>query len=203
MNRISKNDFRIFKKAYKRQHYIVKQNIPAETFIFSVPDYFTCIHKDYFMNIIRASGFTNNVHLINESTAITLYYGYKNYHDYFVVKNISDSDPTKKGVDPTVVKYVIFINAGYSKTSFILSKLTHNVFTVLDSFTIPFFGGGNFNDAIYKMCVQKFKEQTGIDISKNKVIRKFKDLTISLNMKYEKEVIMFIYENIVEMLLFR
>ena len=154
-----------------RQHYIVKQNIPAETFIFSVPDYFTCIHKDYFMNIIRASGFTNNVHLINESTAITLYYGYKNYHDYFVVKNISDSDPTKKGVDPTVVKYVIFIDAGYSKTSFIFSKLTHNVFTVLDSSTMPFFGGRNLDDAIFRMCVQKFKEKTGIDISKNKKIR--------------------------------
>lgn len=154
-----------------QQHYLKKNNIPCESFIFSVPDYFTCYQKDCFLNIISASCLSKNVHLINESTAITLYYGYKQYQEYFLVKNISDSDPTKKGVDPTVVKYVIFIDAGYSKTTFILSQLTHNLFKVLNTYVMPFFGGRNFDDAILNFCINKYKSQTGDDLSKNNKVK--------------------------------
>ena len=41
----------------------------------------------------------------------------------------------------------------------------------MDTLVIPFLGGRDFDDAIYKYCCDKFKNDNGIDISKNKKIK--------------------------------
>ena len=147
--------------------YVVKRDIKPECIIFSVPDYFTCTQKEQYSQIIKSSGIKNDVHIVNESSAITLYFGYKKYKEYFISKNEGNSAT----VDPTIVKYILFVDAGNSKTSFVFSKLTYNLFTVLDTATIPFLGGRDFDEAIYKYCCDKFKADNNIDISRNHKIK--------------------------------
>ena len=147
--------------------YVIKRNIKPECVVFSVPDYFTCSQKNKYLHIIESAGIKNDAHLLNESSAITLYFGFKKYKEYFVRKNEGNSGI----IDPTIVKYILFVDAGHSKTSFVLSKLTCNLFTVLDTTTIPFLGGRDFDEAIYKYCCDKFYKDNNIDISKNNKIK--------------------------------
>ncbi len=143
--------------------YIVKRNLKPECIVFSVPDYFTCSQKNKYLQIAESIGIKNDIHLVNESSAITLYFGYKKYKDYFIRKN----DGKSATIDPSITKYILFIDAGHSKVTFVLSKLAYNLFTVLDTATIPFLGGRDFDEAIYKFCCEKFNKENGIDISKN------------------------------------
>ena len=148
--------------------YVIQRNIKPECVVFSVPDYFTCSQKSKYINIIESAGIKNDTaHLLNESSAITLYFGFKKYKEYFIRKNEGNSGI----IDPTIVKYILFVDAGHSKTSFVLSKLTCNLFTVLDTSTIPFLGGRDFDEAIYKYCCEKFNKDNNIDISKNNKIK--------------------------------
>ena len=148
--------------------YITKKNLNPECVVFSVPDYFTCTQKNKYMQIAESIGIKyDNIHLVNESSAITLYFGYKKYKDYFIRKNEGNSAT----IDPSITKYILFIDAGHSKVSFVLSKLAYNLFTVLDTSTIPFLGGRDFDEAIYKYCCDKFQKDNGIDISKNNKIK--------------------------------
>ena len=143
--------------------YVVQKNLKPECIVFSVPDYFTCSQKNKYLQIAESIGIKNDIHLVNESSAITLYFGYKKYKEYFIRKNQGNSAT----VDPSITKYILFIDAGHSKVTFVLSKLAYNLFTVLDTHTIPFLGGRDFDLAIYKYCCEKFNTENGIDISKN------------------------------------
>ena len=143
--------------------YIVQKNLKPECVVFSVPDYFTCSQKNEYLQIAESIGLKNDIHLVNESSAITLYFGYKKYKEYFIRKNQGKSAT----IDPSITKYILFIDAGHSKVTFVLSKLAYNLFTVLDTATIPFLGGRDFDLAIYKYCCEKFNTDNGIDISKN------------------------------------
>ena len=143
--------------------YIVQKNLKPECIVFSVPDYFTCSQKNEYLQIAESIGLKNDIHLVNESSAITLYFGYKKYKEYFIRKNQGKSAT----IDPSITKYILFIDAGHSKVTFVLSKLAYNLFTVLDTATIPFLGGRDFDLAIYKYCCEKFNTDNGIDISKN------------------------------------
>ena len=143
--------------------YIIQKNLKPECVVFSVPDYFTCSQKNEYLQIAESIGIKNDIHLVNESSAITLYFGYKKYQDYFIRKNEGKSAT----IDPSITKYILFIDAGHSKVTFVLSKLAYNLFTVLDTTTIPFLGGRDFDLAIYKYCCEKFNQDNVIDISKN------------------------------------
>ena len=147
--------------------YILKKDIKPECVVFSVPDYFTCSQKDKYFQIIQSVGIKNDTYLVNESSAITLYFGFKKYKEYFIKNNEGKSAT----IDPTITKYILFVDAGHSKTSFVLSKLTHNLFTVLDTTTIPFLGGRDFDEAIYQYCCDKFNKDNNIDIRKNNKIK--------------------------------
>ena len=147
--------------------YIVQKNLKPECIVFSVPDYFTCSQKNKYLQIAESIGIKNDIHLVNESSAITLYFGYKKYKEYFIRKNEGKSAT----IDPSITKYILFIDAGHSKITFVLSKLEYNLFTVLDTSTIPFLGGRDFDEAIYKYCCDKFNSDNGIDISKNNKIK--------------------------------
>ena len=149
--------------------YIIQKNLEPECKVFSVPDYFTCYQKNTLMQIIKGAGIIKDFHLVNESSAITLYFGYKKYKEYFLKKN--DENSNSAMIDPSITKYILFIDAGHSKTSLIFSQLNYNLFKVLDTLCIPFLGGRDFDDAIFNYCCEKFKSENNIDISKDKKIK--------------------------------
>ena len=130
---------------------------------FSVPDFFTETQKKK-LNIICESIGMKNIKVYNESSAITMYYGYTKYRDLFVLE---------KKIDPTIEKYILFIDIGHSKTSFILSYFKYNIFEVKYVECIPNIGGRNFDELIYNYCIKKFKKK-----------KKLNDIKISPKMRY-------------------
>ena len=77
-------------------------------------------------------------------------------------------NPNSSKIDLSITKYIIFIDAAHSKTSLIFSQLNYNFFKVLDTLVLPFLGGGDFDDAIFKYCCDKFKVENNIDLIKDK-----------------------------------
>ena len=67
--------------------YVTQKNLNPECIVFSVPDYFTCSQKNEYLQIAESIGIKNDIHLVNESSAITLYFGYIKYKEYFIRKN--------------------------------------------------------------------------------------------------------------------
>ena len=159
--------------------YVTQKNLNPECIVFSVPDYFTCSQKNEYLQIAESIGIKNDIHLVNESSAITLYFGYKKYKDYFIRKNEGKSAT----IDPSITKYILFIDAGHSKVTFVLSKLAYNLFTVLDTATIPFLGGRDFDEAIYDISKNnKIKIRLLTPISKaRKTLTVNKDAQISVD----------------------
>ena len=130
---------------------IVDSKIQVNSFIISIPDYYTLYQKESLKLIYRSIGCEDNyLQVINESTALTLQYGYTNYTNFF---NEEENE-----------KYTIFIDAGHSKTSFILSKFTETSFEVIDVDNIIFFGGRDFNYKIYKRCLEIIKKDNNEEI---------------------------------------
>ena len=167
--------------------YVIDKGIEHEYLIFSVPDYFTCYHKNLFKTIIESTNIKTNYSIINESTAITLYFGYKKYNEYFINKQ-QIGDQIIGGIDPKITKYILFIDAGHSKTTFIFSQLNYCLFQVLSSITLPFLGGRDFDNKIFDYCSKNFLDTYGIDISKdnkiklrmmNPIVKARKNLTVN------------------------
>ena len=118
-------------------------------YIFAIPDYYTYYQKESLQNMLKLKYNSMTFPLINESTALTMYYGYFNY------KELNDDDK----------KYIIFIDIGHSKTSFILSEFTKKEFIVKNVVNIPFLGGRDFNNRIFEFCLKKFKEEYNRDLT--------------------------------------
>ncbi len=121
-----------------------------QTYIFSVPDYYTYYQKVALKIILQSLKLDNEYPFINESTALTMYYGYLNYKE-FTNEN----------------KYVIFVDIGHSKTSFILSEFTKNEFIVKEVENIPFLGGRDFNDRIFEKCLNQFQIENNQNLEVN------------------------------------
>ncbi len=139
-----------------------EENFKYDFVTFSVPDYFTAFQKKELKLIAEAIGM-KNINIINESSAITMYYGYNKYRDMFVSK--------KTNVDKTIKKNVIFIDIGYSKTTFIFSTFNYAYFKVKYVKTLPYFGGRNLDEKIYKECIDNFlKKETLSSSEKDKLM---------------------------------
>ena len=118
-------------------------------YIFAIPDYYTYYQKQSLQEMLQMKyDSMMTFPLINESTALTMYYGYFNY------KELNDHK-----------KYIIFIDIGHSKTSFILSEFTKEEFIVKKVKNIPFLGGRDFNNRIFEFCLKKFKEVNNRDLT--------------------------------------
>ena len=117
-------------------------------YIFAIPDYYTYYQKQSLQEMLQMKYDSMTFPLINESTALTMYYGYFNYKELTNEK-----------------KYVIFIDIGHSKTSFILSEFTKKEFIVKKVKNIPFLGGRDFNNRIFEFCLKKFKEVNNRDLT--------------------------------------
>ena len=122
------------------------ENINYDEVTISIPDFFTPLQRDSIYLILKSNGI-KIPHIINESTAITLYYGYNHYISLF--KDNSSSN----------VKNVIFVDSGNSKTTFFLSQFKFNEFKVLYVKSIPFLGGRDFDEALFKYAQNKFLMQ--------------------------------------------
>ena len=79
-----------------------------------------------------------NINIYNESSAITMYYGYTKYND--LLKNN-------------------FIDICHSKTSFILSNFKNDEFKVVYVLNNPFIGGGNIDLLLCDYCKKKIKKK--------------------------------------------
>ena len=149
---INKYFFKIEKKEY------------TSTYL-SLPDYYTLYQKET-LKLICKSLNMKDINIVNESSSITMYYGYTKYRDNFV----KDKDK----VDTTIIKHILFIDSGYSKTNFILSKFKYNKFEVKYVKCLPNLGGRNFDDLILKHCIREFIKNKNIDENNFKVTPKMK-----------------------------
>ena len=130
------------------EYFFEKEKIYYSNTSISVPDFFSKDQKEK-IKLICESINLKDVEIYNESSAITMYYGYTKYKDTFVEQ--------KNKVDPTIEKYVLFIDSGYSKTSFILSKFKYNEFKVVYVDCLPNIGGRNFDNLIFDYCLKENK----------------------------------------------
>ena len=112
-----------------------------QNYIFTLPDFFI-YNKKKFSDILSSAELKNDLPIISESTALTMYYGYLNYDEL-------DYDK----------KYILFIDSGHSKTSFVLSEFSKKEFAVKEVENIPFLGGRDFNKKIFEHCLKIYEEQ--------------------------------------------
>jgi molecular chaperone DnaK (HSP70) len=96
---------------------------------------------------------------------VTLYYGFNRYKSLFVE---STEDNIKKKVimvNPNAIKYIMFIDIGHSKTSFILSEFRPTFFRVVNCLFDPFLGGRDFDLIIFEHLNKWFIGKYKVDIN--------------------------------------
>ena len=99
----------------------------------------------------------------------------------------------RKKIDPNIEKNILFIDIGYSKTSFILSKFKYNEFKVEYVLCDDNLGGRNFDEIIYKHCVSYFTKEIkeNIEISnkmKYKLLEEIQKKRIQLSVNNEDKI---------------
>ena len=139
--------------------YFNQQEIKYDRITLSIPDYFTLFQRKRMQNILENIQ-DKKVIVTSESTASTMYYGYTKYRDMFIRGKI--------GVDRHIRKNIIFIDIGYSKTSFIFSTFTYNEFKVLNVKCLPYLGGRNLDFIILKKLIDKFVKKEEVKEAKEK-----------------------------------
>ena len=113
--------------------------------------------KQLLKNITESIGM-KNVNIINESLAITMYYGYSKYRDMFITEKIKENK--------SIEKNIIFIDIGHSKTSFIFSTFNYAEFKTIKVKNLNNLGSRNFDrklflgckDLKYKLTRESFKK---------------------------------------------
>ena len=151
------------------EYYFEKENNKYDFTTICVPDYFLINQRQILKLICEAIGM-KNIKVINESSAITMYYGYNKYRDIFVTN--------KDKVNSGIKKHVIFIDIGYSKTQIIYSIFKYNEFIVKDVESYPLIGGRNFNKLIFNELKNKFSEKYEIEekITQKNIIRLIEEI---------------------------
>ena len=86
-----------------------------------------------------------NINIYNESSAITMYYGYTKYND--LLKN------NQKEIN------ILFIDICHSKTYFILSNFKNDEFKVVYVLNNPFIEGGNIDLLLCDYCKTQLKKK--------------------------------------------
>ena len=100
------------------EYYFKKEKIDYTSTSISVPDFYTFNQKKK-LRLICESIEMKDVKIINESTAISMYYIYNQFTNFYDMKGYNSFNLN-----------VLFIDAGHSKTSFILSNFKYNEFKV-------------------------------------------------------------------------
>jgi len=180
----------LINKYYYKEH---KSNVNNISISLSIPDFYNSIQKQK-LKLICESIEMKNVNLFNESSAITMYYGYTKYKDIFLNK--------ENKIDPNIEKNILFIDAGHSKTSFILSNFKYNEFKVEYVLCDDNLGGRNFDELIFNYCIEEFKKENELtnieitDIMRFKLLEQI--LKNRIKLSENEEIIIYIdsfYEN--------
>ena len=138
-----------------KSNYLPELGKNEEVYI-NIPDYLTYIQKKKYIELLNDCHI--NGYLIPESVAYTLYYGYTKSGDLFINYKI---------------RYVILIDVGHCKTTYIFAKYEENKYQILDLETHQF-GGRDIDNLLYKYFLtnNKIDENT---IKKEKLLKfKFK-----------------------------
>ena len=125
-----------------------------QTYIFSIPDYYTLYQEEALKQILNTLNLNYEYPFIKESTSITMYYGYLHYQE------LTDNNI-----------YILFIDIGHSKTSFILSEFSKNQFSVKEVENNPFLGGRDLNQKIYDKCKEIYKTENNNEFPENARIK--------------------------------
>ena len=141
----------LINKYYYKEY---KSNVNNISISLSIPDFYNSIQKQK-LKLICESIEMKNVNLFNESSAITMYYGYTKYKDIFLNK--------ENKIDPNIEKNILFIDAGHSKTSFILSNFKYNEFKVEYVENLTNIGGRNFDNLLFEFCIENFKKKNNLN----------------------------------------
>ena len=128
-------------------YFFNKNDIEYDYVSLSVPDYYNTCQRQKLYLICETLGM-KNVKLYNETSAITMYYGYTKYDDLF-----AESEKEKN---------ILFIDAGHSKTTFFISKFSKTEFSVLDVYFDKHLGGRNFDERVVEYCFNEFKKQNDL-----------------------------------------
>ena len=175
------------------EYYFHQQKIQYTSTVISIPDFYSLNLKQN-LKLICESINLKDITLIPESNAITMYYGYMKYNEFFVIDN---------KINTFAVRNILFIDFGHSKISFILSTFKYNEFKVDFVLCNPFLGGRNFDYLISKYCIQEFKRINNLDKieinskMKYKLIEEIRNARIKLS--YSTEIMISInsfYEDI-------
>ena len=134
-------------------YYFEKEKYEYDSTCLSVPDFYNINQREELKLICEAIGM-KDVRIINESSAITMYYGYTKYSDLF-----GNGIQISNEID----KNILFIDIGYSKTSIILSDFKSKVFSVKKVKYLPYFGGRYFDEIIANLCIDEFIKTNNID----------------------------------------
>jgi molecular chaperone DnaK (HSP70) len=130
------------------------------SFTLAVQDYMTLGQREAMSRALKICEI-DNFSLINESSAITLYYGYNRYKDLFLEKGST-------AINPNTSKYVMFLDMGHSKTTFFISEFRPQFFRVASCESNPFLGGREMDKLIFNHLCGAFYNKYKIDISSNK-----------------------------------
>ena len=147
------------------EYFFIKEKIKYTFSNISIPDFYHLNQKQN-LKLICESINLKDTNLFSESSSITMYYGYTKYKDNFIQES--------NKIDTSIIKKILFIDSGHSKTSFILSQFKYNEFKVNYVLCNPFLGGRNFDYLIFEYCIEEFKKINNID-----------NIEITSNMKYK------------------
>ena len=160
------------------EYYFEKEKIKYDITCLSVPDFYTPNQKQELKLICESIGM-KDINIYNESSAITMYYGYSKYRDLFLNEN--------NNVNKTLTKYILFVDIGHSKTSFILSKFEYDLFEVEHIKLIKDIGGRNIDLLLYEYCINEFKKC--VDLYENDITDRMKFRVIEEINKKKKNFI--------------
>ena len=147
---IIKNEFIIADYlSFLNDYYFEKEKYDYSITYLSLPDFYDEEKRKKLKLICEAIGM-EDVTIVDESLAITMYYGYNKYSDLFF---------GEKKIYENIEKNILFADIGYSKTSFILSKFKYDEFCVLKIENEPNLGGRDFDYELYEYCIEEYKKE--------------------------------------------
>ena len=122
--------------------------------VITVPTYFNDSQRKATINAARIAGL-NVLRIINEPVAAAFAYGLYNQSDY--------------------EKYILVFDLGGGTCDASILYLDDDIIKVKSTAGDNHLGGQDFDNRLVEYCIKEFKDQTGIDVSKNqKAIRRLK-----------------------------
>ena len=128
----------------KVKHVWLKENINTDNIVVSIPDYCCAHERKALVESIEIGGL-NCTALLNESSAITLEYGFRK------LKEFDDKKP----------RTVAFIDLGHSSCNIFFSQFTKTFMKVISVATERFCGGREFDYLIAQKLADDFEKKYG------------------------------------------